>query len=452
MKIHKCKFLLFLVALFLMGTILFVYSEEHPEHSANDSENKLTDGNQNPEEQSTKVEKSLETDSSNLKNVFSGEMTKMQGEIEILKAKSSNPTPLYTLIVGSVIFIASAATIFLGLRLRRELRTDLKSIRGTFQNRLEQNKQSYDNRLKFLSQRGEDNTNRIEKIESNHSGFQNTLSQIEKRTQTFELTLDNMKLNSPGNNAQDEIPQVEVQPPVEVQLQVEEIIQKTHAKVESLSQAYKNGEPIYYLDIENPTPSQNALLDLNWLARSIDNWKNELKESGDANQELIKTLDYANQIVKDKLMDVRKQAPPPLPMILNLDAESLTDEAIVKSNAYVSKYEGLLNGYQLQLKIDTEEYDQFIPQLIKDRLFMGVVRNIPFDQIPKQLEELLDFAGYKVVPIEIGRTEADSRLHDIQGSEQTSCKSGTIAKVILPGLQRIDNDDIVQQPSVIRAE
>ncbi len=447
MKFYNYKFLLFLFALLLIGTNLFVYadSEVNPEQSSDATGNQKTNTDQNSENGPPKEQNSLEQRSNILKNV-NNEMVKLRGEIENLKAESSNPTLLYILIVGLAVFTVSAVLIFLGLRLRRKLHTEVESIRNTFRNSLNQNKQSFDSRLNFLSQRDEEKTKRIDEIESKHSGFKNMLSQFENRTDTLMLTFENMKISNVPNDQKHEIPQVEVQPPVE------EIIQKAHAKVKTLTQAYETGEPFFYVDIENLTQSQNVLLDLNWLARSIDDWKNDLDESGTANQELIQTLGYANQVVKGKLRDIRKQTPTPLPIPLNLDDDAIADTAINESKDYVSKYEGLLNGYQLQLKIDVKEYDHFIPQLIKERLFMGVVRNISSDQIPKQLVELLDFVGYEVVPIEIGKTVADSLLHDIQGSERTGVKSGTIAKVILPGLQRKDNGEIIQQPSVIRAE
>ena len=72
--------------------------------------------------------------------------------------------------------------------------------------------------------------------------------------------------------------------------------------------------------------------------------------------------------------------------------------------------------------------------------------------MPKQLDELLQIVGYEGVPIEIGKTQADSRVHDIQSSRQTNAESGTIVEVVLPGLQRKADGEIIQKPVVIRGE
>ena len=116
---------------------------------------------------------------------------------------------------------------------------------------------------------------------------------------------------------------------------------------------------------------------LNWIARTIEDWENELEQSGTANSDLIQTLGFANQDIKDKLKKVRGPAPP-LPEPLNPDTDVSTDAAYNefknKWSAYVSRYEGLLVGYQLGRQIAETEYNQFIPQFIKDRLFNGVAR------------------------------------------------------------------------------
>ena len=194
---------------------------------------------------------------------------------------------------------------------------------------------------------------------------------------------------------------------------------------------------------------------LDWIVRTIEDWANELEQSGTANPDLIQTLGFANQAIKDKLKEVRGPAPP-LPEPLNPDTDVSTDAAYNefknKCTAYVSRYEGLLIGYQLGRQIAKTEYNQFIPQFIKDRLFNGVARFIKFEQLPEQLDELLRFVGYEVIPIEIGKTKTDARLHDIQSSRQTNAESGTILEVVLPGLQRRADGEIIQKPVVIRGE
>ena len=252
-----------------------------------------------------------------------------------------------------------------------------------------------------------------------------------------------------------EMTNVPEQRAIDYQHETEIIIQEAHAKVETLAQVYENGEPIDIIEIDNPTPSQKVLMILNWIARTIEDWENELEQSGTANPDLIQTLGFANQDIKDKLKEVRGPAPP-LPEPLKPDTDVSTDaeykEFKNKCTAYVSHSEGLLVDYQLGRQTAETDYNQFIPQFIKDRLFNGIARFLSVEQLPEHLDQCLQLVGYEVVPIEIGKTKADARLHDIQASRQTGVAPGTIVEVISPGLRRKVNGEIIQKPVVIRGE
>ena len=236
----------------------------------------------------------------------------------------------------------------------------------------------------------------------------------------------------------------------------EAIVQKTSERVAELARTYKDGEAIDFVNIENPAPSQKALMILNWIARTIEDWENELEQSGTANPDLIQTLTYGEQAIKERLKVIRGDSTP-VPNQLELETDINTDTGLNeirnKCNLHVAWFEGRLFGYEERCEIDDlEQYNQFIPQFIKDRLFNGVARFIKFEQLPEQLDVLLQFVGYEVVPIEIGKTEADARVHDIQASRQTGVDPGTIVEVILPGLRRKVDGEIVQKPVVIRGE
>ena len=163
---------------------------------------------------------------------------------------------------------------------------------------------------------------------------------------------------------------------------------------------------------------------LNRIARTIEDWANELEQSGTATPDLIQTLRFANQAIKDKLKEVRGPAPP-LPEPLDPDTDINTDTGLNeiqnKCNLHVARFEGRLLGYEERCEIDDlEQYNQFIPQFIKDRLFNGVARFLSVEQFPEHLDQCLQLVGYEVVPIEIGETQADARMHDIQSSRQTN--------------------------------
>ena len=234
------------------------------------------------------------------------------------------------------------------------------------------------------------------------------------------------------------------------------IVQQTNERVSKLARAYKNGGAIDFVNIENPTPSQNILLILNWVAIIITEWKNELEQSSKTDRNLIETLTYSEQDIKGKLKAIRgEKTPVPDPFELETDIYTDTElNEIQKECSYhVAWFEGRLFGYEERSEINNlEEYDQFIPQFIKDRLFNSVSRFVSFDQLPEQLEQCLQLVGYEIVPIEIGKTQADARIHDIQGSRQTNGEPGTVVEVILPGLRRIADGEIIQKPVVIRGE
>ena len=361
----------------------------------------------------------------------------------------NNPFQTVVMIFGALTVIAFGVVIYLGLRVRKqqqkrfndsEQRDEQREQR--LLNRFNDSEQRWEGQLKHISQQGKDNTQKLEEIGSNYASIRgeqqnikHTLSKFENRLDDFELTLLNLEPDEDPDN----------------QLELAVIVQNAREQVESLARAYENGEPIDFIDIEDPTPSQNALRILNWIARTIEDWENELEDAGTADADLIQTLKYANQPIKDKLKEARGQAPS-LPTPLELETDVSTDEAYNECNAYVSRFEGMLFGYQLRCEIDEAEYDQFIPQFIRDRLFNSVARFFSFDKLPKPLDEFLQFVGYEVVPIEIGKTKADARVHEIQGSRQTGGESGTIVEVILPGLQRKGDGEILQKPVVIRGE
>ena len=443
MKIHQFRYVLFILALILIGVTLRVYSQEAPEQS---------NGELNPVEQTTEIPNPLESQVTKLEK----KVTDLQLSHDTLVDSLDNPFQIYTIIFGALIVLGFAVVIFLVMRKVRRLQSELDASERPVKDRFNNSEQRWEGQLKHIRQRGKDNTEKIEEMVSNYStirneqkNLQNILSKLGNRLDGLDLTLVNLDLDKVLDKT------VIEQPQVDDQLQLEEIIQEARAKVESLARTYENGEPIDWIDVEDPTPSQITLQILNWIARSIEDWKDDLEQSGTANPDLIQTLGYANQAIKDKLKEIRGPAPP-VPESPEVETDVNTDAAYNEfqneCTAYVSRYEGLLIGFQLGCTIDEKEYDQFIPQFVKDRLFNSVARFIKFDQLPEQLDEYLQLVGYEVVPIEIGKTRADARMHEVQDSRQTNAEPGTVVEVVLPGLQRIDDGEIIQKPVVIRGE
>ena len=433
MKTHQFRYVLILLTLTLFGVTMFVYSGE----AAGQSNGELNSSDQSPEKSPPSETQSTESGTEEQSPAPEHSSDSLQGPLK-------GPTLIYV-IIGAFIVLAIVTTISHVIWDRR-LQGKVGAGELLSQEKLDETKQEWKGQLKDVNQQGRDNTQKLEEIAYNHSAIRNEQENLENGLSKLGNRLDNLELKLP-NMSSGSVP--------DKSADVEAIIQEAQAKVESFAQGYEDGEPIDPIEIDDPTPSQRALMTLNWIARTIEDWVNELEQSGTVDPNLIQTLGFANQAIKDKLTEARGPAPL-LPAPLDPDTDVSTDTAYnefkSKCTAYVSRYEGVLIGYQLGRKIDETEYNQFIPQFVKDRLFNGVVRFIKFEQFPEQLEEFLQLVGYEVIPIEIGKTKADARMHDIQSSQRSGIDPGTIVEVVLPGLQRKADGEIVQKPVVIRGE
>ena len=175
------------------------------------------------------------------------------------------------------------------------------------------------------------------------------------------------------------------------------IVQQTNERVSELARAYKDGGSIDFVNIENPTPSQNVLLILNWIVGTITEWQSKLEQSRKIDQDLIDILTYREQDIKEKLKAIRGDKTPG-PATLDVETDISTDaelNEIKKECSYhVAWFEGRLFGYEERVEIDNlEEYDQFIPQFIRDRLFNSVSRFVSFDQLPETIRTMLTTCG-----------------------------------------------------------
>lgn len=166
-------------------------------------------------------------------------------------------------------------------------------------------------------------------------------------------------------------------------------------------------------------------------------------------------MTYSEKVIKDELKTIRgKSIPSPKPLVLETDISTDTELDRIRNQCvdYVVQFERMLFSYELERQIDEPEYNQFISQLIKVRLFNNVARFIPFDVLSEKMAPFLQLVDWEIVPIEIGETEVDARVHDVQDSRQDRVKPGTVAKVVLPGLMGKTDRIIVQKPVVIRGE
>lgn len=102
----------------------------------------------------------------------------------------------------------------------------------------------------------------------------------------------------------------------------------------------------------------------------------------------------------------------------------------------------LLNRIVIQL------LDGFSPYRAKTAKEEQMSRCFYDDYLPHILQTM----SLELVPIEIGETEADSRIHDIQGSQRGAYQRGVVADIIQHGVRRISDRQIIRKPVVMRGE
>ncbi|MCY4553660.1 MAG: hypothetical protein OXC79_08295 [Candidatus Poribacteria bacterium] len=445
MKKRQFRYILSFLILILFVFAALVDSQESTEQIIEEStptEQSSTDQlseEPNPIEQSAEGSNPSESQFNTLKDDF--EM--LQHSFSALKDSSDNRFRIFIIITIAFIILISAFVIFWGRRL-------LSSSEQHLEGKLDKNRQSLDSRLNRMRQQGNERSEKIEEMESNQSSisnelekFQNTVASVESELKELVQTVEDLESAREMDITPDNT--------VVYQVDVESTVLETQKRVEELALAYKGGEPINLHYIETSIPSYNVVLNINWIAQAITEWIAKLEQSTTVNQDLIQTLKYAEQTIKGKLKTIREESMPSLkPLNLETDAElgDIRDQSIT----YLAHREGVLIGYELGRKVNEATDAQFIPQFIRNDLFNNVAKYIPHDQLQEQLDRFLQLTDYEVIPVEVGVTEADSRFHEIQGSEQTSVRRGTVAEVISPGLMQKTDRTIVQKPVVIRGE
>lgn len=397
-----------------------------------------------------KTEKTDEVASESQLNTLNENIKDLNLRLMAFRDSNNSPSQNYDLIIIALMILFSAFVIFWVGRLLQKQRSILTNTEQRLEDKLNHNQQSLESRLQLISQQGKDNIEKLEETGSIYSTVRNDLVKFQSAITRYESRFNNIDKTLEELMVDRETPIIPDTSEVD-ELDIEITVLEVQERVEELTLAYKNGEPIDLDNIDTAIPSHNKILDLNWIAWTLKGWITELEQPTEKNKDLIQTLKYAEHAIKEKLKTVREASVLKLkPHNLETDLES--DEIRVQSIAYPAQLEGMLIGYELARKSDEEEMDRFIKQFVKDNLFNNVAKNIPHDQIQEQLDRFLQLANYEVIPVEVGVTEADSLVHDIQGSKQTDVKRGTVAEVITPGLMQKTDNYIVQKPVVIRGE
>ena len=228
------------------------------------------------------------------------------------------------------------------------------------------------------------------------------------------------------------------------------VVKDTQKQVENLADDYREGGPIDFTALEN----LSAVQKLNVIVSGISQWKTDLEKYSQPDAALAQVLASAETFLKDKLKGDRGLPPTPMPLNLETDisTETALDRVRQKCSAYVTQFEKTLSDYETEREIDVEAHNQFMLHFIKDRLFNSLTRYFQPEQLPEQIHQFLQYVDLVVVPIVLGETVADARVHQIQDSRQTDGEPGTIVEIVSPGLSQQTDGVIVQKPVVIRGE
>ena len=344
----------------------------------------------------------------------------------------------FLVILGVLVILAALVVLgFQTVRQQKQLREQKEGWNITSR----QLRQDLTQRLERVEKVGRDNTRGLQEVQEAQENIRNTFAQTNTRLHNLEAASQD---SASGEGTKDTF-----------QREAETAVQNAQEQVAVLARAYREGQPIELGELETPTPSQKVLGFLNMLASDIGKWKTEVVQSGEAHPGLVDVLTYREADITAKLKAIRGESPPSPPLLsvetvpkTELELNDIRNACTV----YVAQFQGMLIGYELGREVDIAEYNTFLPQFITDRLFNGVARCIPFEALPERMDKFLHLVGYEVVPIEVGYTKADSRVHEIQGSRQTGDEPGTIVEVVSPGLQQQGGGTIVQKPVVIRGE
>ena len=299
------------------------------------------------------------------------------------------------------------------------------------------------------------NANQFKEIESIQTSVQKDQESIQFDIRQIRNYISQVSTYLEELNSNKSVDVKDTKVSIDYPLEVEKVVQSAKNRVLKIAKAYENGEPIELTGVDSLTPSQKVLIILNSMAYDLGEWKTKIEQSATVNSEFVGILTNAESDIKDRLKRIRSESPIlPIPLDVKTDVNTEIELNHIRNQciAYAAYFEGMLTGYELTYRVDEEEYNQFIPQFIRYRLFNEVADFVPFEDLPEKMERFLRFLDSEVVPIEIGITKADSHVHDIRESRQTEGEPGTVVEIVSPGLRRIADGEIIQKPVVIRGE
>ena len=440
---HQIRYVLLLLTLALFGFTSFGYSQDTVEKPSEELK-PIEQSTQEPNPLATQF-KELETQFSLLKN----RLDNSENRLNILEDSPGNRFQTIVIVLIALVTLSFVLVAVLGLWIIQQQQKTFNRITPGLQEAYEKLGdciQSLEQSLTSIWRIGIDNAEKLNEVDSKQSLVSSEQATLQKAVAENRDLIDNLNLISENLETDQKADNT-----IEYQQQAEAAVREARAQVDELAQAYRDGEPIAFIDIEMPTPSQKVHL----IARYLHQWRSELTQSAQADPNFVRTLMSAEEVVKDQLKVIRGEAllsPNPFDLATDISTDIELNEIRNQCIDYVARFEGMLSGYELRCQTDEAKYEQFISQFIKDQLLNKVTKFISADSLSEKMYLFLQLIDWEIVPIEIGKTKANARVHDIQGSQQTGVETDTIAEIITHGLRRKTDGTIVQRPVVIRGE
>lgn len=440
---RQIRYVLLLLTLALFGFTSFGYSQNTVEQPSEEL---------NPIEQSIEEPNPLGTQFKDLETQFSllkSRLDNSENRLNTLEDASGNRFQTIVMILVVLVTLSFILVAILGLWMIQQQQKTFDKITQELQgaySKLGDSIQKLGKSLTSVRQVGIENAEKLNAVDSKQSlvnsaqaTLQKTVAENRERIDNFNLTSENLESDQETDNT------------IEYQRQAEAAVRDARKQVDELARAYRAGEPIAFIDLDMPTASQKVHL----IARYLHQWRSELTQSAQVDPNFVRTLISAEEVVKDQLKAIRGKVYPS-PNSLDLETDIRTDVELneIRNQCidYIARFEGMLSGCELRYQIDEAKYEQFISQFIKDRLLNKVMRFISADSLPEKIDPFLQLVNWEIVPIEVGKTKANARVHNIQGSRQTGVETDTITEIITHGLRRKTDGTIVQKPVVIRGE
>ena len=268
----------------------------------------------------------------------------------------------------------------------------------------------------------------------------NLKSEIEKSRQqhaelTGELKADVSNLKEDFNRSQ------------QLKWQTEQIKGDCESQLQQMMQQYVEGYGIELEDYGN-----NNLALLNRLALHIAEWKSEIEQQ-QAPQGLYQIINSGEKYLTSILRRIRENSPEP-PTQIQIDTHII--------QTIQQECQRLVGEFKKELEIreqkDAKQLESIpnanesLRKFVLDHLFEGVANLFPHNGFPQHFITTLSLAGLEMIPIDIGRTKADPRLHDIQGTKPQPDSADMIVEVVFPGLRDANTQEVIRKPVVIKGE